>query len=201
MRPINLLPRSALPRAPRLRTITAAAIIAWLVVLAFATVATQGRISDAERATQTVQRDVDRLTREIADLSDVRDAMQEYDVAAATVAALLDGDVSWADIMASLSSQIPSRVWLEGFTGTTASDDPDGFGQITMTGVAFDFPDVSVWIRSLDASTFPGVAGAWVQSVSESTIGAAEVVVFSSTTRLTEDALSDRLRARAPEVR
>ena len=59
-------------------------------------------------------------------------------------------------------------------------------------------------LRSVSVALNPTTglpAVAWVQNVSESNIGAAEVVIFSSTTSLTEDALSDRVRSRVPEVR
>ena len=103
--------------------------------------------------------------------------------------------------MISLSTEIPSRVWLEGFSGTAQAGETSPYGRITMTGVAFDFPDVSDWIRSLDAQNFPEVTGSWVQSISESTVGTADVVVFSSTTSLTEKAFSSRVRDLVPEVR
>lgn len=200
MRPINLLPKDATPQGPRLAVLVGASLVAWALVLALATIATQGRADDAERANEETLLEIDRLTRQVVALEDVRTTMEDYDAAAGVLEVVLAGDVSWGDIMTSLSSEIPSRVWLEGFAGTAAMGEP-GVGRITMTGVAFDFPDVSDWIRSLDAEAFPGVSGAWVQSVSESTIGAAEVVVFSSTTSLTDEALSNRLRSRVPEVR
>lgn len=200
MRPINLLPKDATPQGPRMAVLVGAAVAAWVIVLVFATIAAQGRADDAERANEDTLLEIDRLMREVVALQDVQDAMDAYDDAAGVMTTLLERDVSWGDIMTSLSTQIPSRVWLEGFAGTALTGD-DGFGRITMTGVAFDFPDVSDWIRSLDAEAFPGVSGSWVQSVSESTIGAAEVVVFSSTTSLTDDAVSNRLRTRVPGVR
>lgn len=200
MRPINLLPKDATPQGPRMTVLVGAAVAAWVIVLAFATIATQGRADDAERANEEALLEIDRLTREVVALQGVQDAMNAYDDAAGVMVTLLERDVSWGDIMTSLSTQIPSRVWLEGFAGTAVTGD-ESIGRITMTGVAFDFPDVSDWIRSLDAEAFPGVSGSWVQSVSESTIGAAEVVVFSSTTSLTDDALSNRRRTRVPEVR
>lgn len=201
MRPINLLPKDAAPQGPRLPVLVGAAVVAWLIVLVFATIATQGRADDAERANEDTLLEIDRLSRQVVALEEVRTTMEDYDAAVAVMATLLERDVSWGDIMTSLSQQIPSRVWLEGFAGRSAAADEPSIGRITMTGVAFDFPDVSDWIRSLDAEAFPGVSGSWVQSVSESNIGAAQVVVFSSTTSLTEAALSNRLRSRVPEVR
>jgi Tfp pilus assembly protein PilN len=201
MRPINLLPRGAAPQGPRLPIMLGAAFAAWILVLAFATISAQGRVDEAERKNQDAQIQIDRLTAQVVGLTDVRDTIQEYDEAVALVTDLLANDVSWGGIMLSLSSEIPSRVWLEAFTGMTSPDAIGGVGHITMTGVAFDFPDVSSWIRTLDAATFAGVSGAWVQNVSEATVGAADVVVFSSTTELTEEARSSRLSDRVPEVR
>jgi Tfp pilus assembly protein PilN len=200
MRPINLLPKDTAPQGPRLAVLVGAALVVWALVLALATVAVQGRADDAERANEAIVAEIERLTGRVIGLEEVRVTIEEYEAAAAVLEVVLVGDVSWGDIMTSLSSEIPSRVWLEGFAGTTGLGEQT-VGRITMTGVGFDYPDISDWIRSLDADAFPGVSGAWVQSVSESTIGAAEVVVFSSTTSLTEEALSSRLRSRLPEVR
>lgn len=202
MRPINLLPKGATPQGPRLSVLVGAAVIAWLFVLAFATVSSQGRANDAEAANDQTLLEIDQLRRQVAELSETGTASDDYLASAEIVTTILATDISWGEIMTSLSTQIPSRVWLDGFTGTTSTGDTPGVGRITMTGVAFDFPDVSDWIRSLDDDLrFPGVSGAWVQNVSESTVGAADVVVFSSTTSLTEDAISSRIRSRVPEVR
>lgn len=200
MRPVNLLPKEARPAAPRLPIMVGGALVAWLIVLVLATIAVQGRAQDAERANESTRLRIDRLTTQISEFAPVGDSVQEYEQAAALIEALLVRDVSWGGIMTSLSTEIPSRVWLEGFTGS-AGDGTEGIGRITMSGVAFDFPDVASWIRSLDAVSFPGVSGAWVQNISHSTVGEADVVVFSSTTALTERALSGRVDTRVPEVR
>lgn len=201
MRPINLLPKELTPDGRRIPLILAGTVLVWLLVVGLATVAAQGRADDAEEVNRRISVEIDGLTRQVQDLSVVQDRIDQYQAGADLLTSLLAGDVSWGRIMTDLSTEIPSRVWLEAFSGSTQTGENSPYGQITMNGVAFDFPDVSEWIRTLDATEFPGVAGAWVQSVSESTIGEAHVVLFSSTTSLTEDALSGRILTRVPEVR
>ena len=73
-------------------------------------------------------------------------------------------------------------------------------GQVSFSGVGFDFPDVSEWLRALDSGGFSGVTGPWVSTASESAIGDEAVVSFSSTAALTEGAVTDRAQELMPEV-
>ncbi len=71
---------------------------------------------------------------------------------------------------------------------------------MTFSGVGFDFPDVSEWLRTLESAGFSGVTGPWVSTASESTIGEEAVVSFSSTAVLTTGAVTDRAQELIPEV-
>jgi Fimbrial assembly protein (PilN) len=200
MRAINLLPPEAFDAvaARKIRNrifATGAGYVAILVVL---TVLSNGRVRDAEKLVAD-QRDVNTdLQRTVVNLSDADALVEEYDVGKGLLAQALDRDVSWSSLLVDLSRQIPDRLWLDGFVGTT--EDETSVGRITISGVAFDYQDVSAWLRSLDSRRFPGVSGTWVDSIAESTIDEFDVVLFSSTTSLTEDARSDRLTKRTPEV-
>ena len=63
-----------------------------------------------------------------------------------------------------------------------------------------DYPDVSAWLRALDSDRFPGTAGTWVSSVSNTLIGETTVVQFVSQSTLTRNALSNRAADRIPVV-
>jgi hypothetical protein len=85
------------------------------------------------------------------------------------------------------------------FSGA-ASADAVAVGQLSVTGTAFDYPDVASWLRSLDSANFPGVGASWVSSASASQIGAIDIVDFSSSVSLSPEALSERVSTRIPEI-
>jgi len=71
---------------------------------------------------------------------------------------------------------------------------------VAFSGVGFDYPDVSAWLRALDSEQFAGVSGTWVSTVSEGFVGGDEVVTFTSTAVLTSAAVSNRADTLIPEV-
>jgi Tfp pilus assembly protein PilN len=113
----------------------------------------------------------------------------------------LADDLPWARILNDLGRILPDSVWLESFRGSVDEDPATPqVGVVQVTGVGFDFPDVSAWLRSLDSDRFPAATATWVTSVSEGQIGEANVVNFISQTSLTEAARSDRLATRIPRT-
>ncbi len=202
MRPINLLPPEAFQKlsARRLRTRLILAGALYLALLALLTLVWSGRVSDAEQEVDDAQAANDRLEQQVAVLSEAQTLVEEFDANALLVVEALSLDMSWGRILNDLARLIPDRVWLQSFTGAVDDTGTGPLGSITVAGVGFAYPDVSAWLRSLDSDRFPSVTGTWVQTVSETEIGPVTVVNFSSTTSLTERALSGRLATRVPEV-
>jgi Tfp pilus assembly protein PilN len=202
MKTINLLPPEEFERlgARRLRTRLVLIGLIYLVGLAGLTLWWNNRVADAE-AEVTVQqeRNLD-LQAEVQSLSEAEQLVEAYDGNVLLVADALQRDMSWGRLLNDLARMIPDRVWLESFAGAVGDDAEGVLGSVTVAGVAFSYPDVSAWLRSLDSDRFPGVEGTWVQTISDSLIGEAELVGFSSTTSLTESALANRLDERVPLV-
>jgi hypothetical protein len=73
-------------------------------------------------------------------------------------------------------------------------------GVVSFSGVGFDYPDVSSWLRALDSEDFVGVTGTWVSTAAEGRVGDAEVVTFTSSAVLTSAATTDRADELIPEV-
>lgn len=200
MRPINLLPPEAFQKAAARRRFLQIALVAvaYIALLAVLTVWWQGRVNQADDEVADQEARNQQLVAEQAALIDARELVDEFDGNVALMQAALSDDVSWGRILNDLGRVIPERVWLDSFSGTIESAE-GSVGGVSVSGTAFDFPDVSSWLRQLDSVNFPGVSGTWVTSASTSLIGEAEVVNFVSSTSLTEDALSTRAAERIPD--
>lgn len=202
MRPINLLPPEAFQRleARKLRGRLIVIGILYVVLLALVTLLWQGRVDNAESDVAQQEEINAELSRQVSELSEAQTFQADYDSNAALIVQALEIDMSWGRFLNDLARLIPDRVWLNSFTGAVSEPGEAGIGTVTVSGVAFEFPDVSAWLRSMDTDRFPSVTGTWVQTLSSSLVGEADVVDYSSTTGLTEAALSDRVEDRIPEV-
>lgn len=202
MRPINLLPPESFEKARTRRRILqiALAALAYVVLLALVTIWWQGRVDRAEDDVVAQQEINAGLQAQVAALAEARELVVDYEANAALVATALANDVSWGRILNDLGRMIPERVWLNSFSGSAQALGPGVQGSLQVSGTGFDFPDVSAWLRSLDSDRFPSVSGTWVTNAATAAIGEAEVVEFSSSTSLTDAALTDRLEERIPEV-
>jgi Tfp pilus assembly protein PilN len=200
MRPINLLPPEAFEAvaARRIRNRVLAIGAAYVAALVVVTLLANGRVRDAEQLVTEQQAENDDLQRSVVALGDADALVAEFQGGTGLLEQALASDVSWSSLLVDLSRQIPDRLWLDGLVATT--EDETTIGRLTVSGVAFDYVDVSAWLRSLDSRRFPGVTGTWVDSIAESTIDEFDVVLFSSTTSFTEAALSERLQQRTPEL-
>lgn len=203
MRPINLLP----PEVARQRTqrrrvaLMALAGIAYLVVLALGVLLWNGRIDAARRDLDEQVATNQTLERRVAALGESGDLRDEFETRADLVRTALATDIDWGIILNDLARLLPPRLWVETFTGQVAAETAPGVvGQVSFSGVGFDFPDVSAWLRALDSDEFSGITGTWVNTVTEGVVGTAEVVTFSSTAVLTSAATTNRAEELIPEV-
>ncbi|MCU0281843.1 MAG: PilN domain-containing protein, partial [Acidimicrobiia bacterium] len=156
----------------------------------------------AARADVEVQREINSgLEQEVASLADAGALLAEFQAKAALVQEALVNDVDWGIFLNDLSRLLPERVWVESFTGNIVEGQGATIvGEVTFSGVGFDFPDLSEWLRTLDSGGFSGIAGPWLSTASESTIGEEAVVSFTSTAVLTTGAVTDRAQELIPEV-
>lgn len=203
MRSINLLPPEAhVKEQARARVARLALLaVAYLAVLVALTLIWQARVTDAEQAAAAQQQRNRDLEAEVIEFQSVEGLVAEYDGNVSLMQTALVDDLSWGRILNDLGRILPDSVWLESFRGTVESDPTTPHvGSVQVTGVGFDFPDVSAWLRSLDSDRFPAATATWVTSVSEGQIGEADVVNFISQTSLTDAARSDRMATRIPRT-
>ena len=205
MRAVNLLPpEEALRSAARRRRFGYLVLVMlYIGALALGYVFFNGRADQAEENLAT-QLDVNQTLRDdIGRLAPAANLRSDYQARVADVSEILSTDVSWGRLLNDLARLIPDRVWLTSFTAAadTQAEDPGAFGQVTMAGVAFDYPDAASWLRTLDSDRWPAVGAAWVNSTAlEAIVDTIEAVNFSSIGTLTEAAVSSRIDERIPEV-
>ena len=204
MREINLLPPEAFQRLSARRTRARFIVVGllYMVMLLLLTLLWQGRVSSAENVVTIQQVQNETLQTQVSSLIDSQRLDDDYNADRRLIEEALAVDMSWGRLLNDLARLIPDRVWLESFSGAVSEggDVEEALGTVTVAGIGFTYPDVSAWLRSLDSDRFPGVEGTWVQTVSESLIGVADVVNFASTTSLTEAAFSNRVIDRVPLV-
>ncbi len=204
MRPINLLPPEAAQRATARRK-TAGLIVlgvVYLAVLALVALWWQGKATDAEDDLDAQLAANARIEAEIASLSEVRALRSIYEDGVERLGAALATDIAWGRLLNDLARIIPDRLWLTSLTGTLQQIEENPFllGQLSVNGVAFDYPDASSWLRVLDSEEWPAVGLGWVSSTNRAEIGESPVVNFTSVASLLDAARSNRVEERTPEV-
>lgn len=204
MRTINLLPPEARRRAQarRRRSFAIGLMLGYLLVLALFALFWGTKVTSAREQLEEQQMVNEGIRAEIARLESARLLKQSYDAKVDMMEVILAADIAWGRLLNDLGRVIPDRVWLEGFSGQVSTSEGNAglLGQISGNGVAFEYPDVAAWLRTVDSDQFPALDGAWVNSASLATLGEAEIIQFDSVASLTQAALSDRLAERIPEV-
>ena len=203
MRPINLLPPEVARQRSRRRRLALMVIagIAYVAVLAVGVLIWNGRIDTARRNLDTQLSVNQTLERQVVALSESGNLREEFNEKADLVRTALATDVDWGIILNDLARLLPPRLWVETFSGAIVPPTTPGVvGQVAFSGIGFDFPDVSAWLRALDSEQFNGITGTWVSTVSEGIIGQSNVVTFTSTAVLTDAATTNRAEELIPEV-
>jgi Tfp pilus assembly protein PilN len=204
MRPINLLPPEVAKERSRRRRVFGVFVLGLVYVVALiAGVLFWDTRVQAARDEVAAQQDENRaLERELVAIADAGILRDAYQIKAALVREALASDVDWGIILNDLSRLLPPRVWVESVSGNLELEGeiPGVIGQMTFSGVGFEFPDVSAWLRSLDSEDFVGITGTWVNTASEGGVGNEPVVNFNSTAVLTQAATTNRADDLIPEV-
>lgn len=207
MRTINLIPQEGKKESQSRRQLLLLAGLGalFLLLLAAVTVWRQGAVDDARDDLEAQNDTNQELSADIAALAGAEDIQNAFNAEVATLSLALVNDVSWGQLLVDLGRVMPDRVWVTSYSGSVNRFAPDldpaaGIGQISFSGVAFEPPDVSAWIRVLDSDQYPGVVSSWATGLTKSAIADVEVTNFGSTTALSDGALSDRLFERIPDI-
>lgn len=205
MRAVNLLPPEEAERSAARRRRVGYLFLMMLYVgaLALGYLFFAGRADQAEEDLATQQATNQEIREDIGRLASADSMRSDYRARANDVSQILASDISWGRLLNDLARLIPDRVWLTSLTASASVSEanPGSFGQVTMAGTAFDYPDAASWLRTLDSDRWPAIGAAWVNSTAvEAVAGGIEAVNFSSIGNLTDAAISRRIDERIPEV-
>jgi Tfp pilus assembly protein PilN len=206
---INLLPPEIRERQ-RYRRRTAAVVLIGIIVLAALGafyVLQVMRLADVEEDLEAQRAENAELQQEIAQLQRFAELEQELQDTRTLLNTLLADKVLWSGVLRDVSLVIPGEMWLSGLSGaavgaTTAEGEtttttttgapvvPGGglVAQITFNGFAFDHRDVALWLSRLE--DVRGFVNPWLSNSQKTLIGQTEVVQFTSSVDLTEQALA-----------
>jgi len=203
MRPINLLPPEFGKRRVRRRRMILLGFVfaSYIALLGMGVLMWSGRVDSTRRDLEAQNSIVQTLQRQVIGLADSGDLVIRFQDKADLVSGALSRDVDWGIIMNDLARLLPPRLWIDTFSGTVVAESiPGVIGQVSFSGIGFDFPDVSAWLRALDSDQFSGITGTWVSTLSQGSIDSEDVVTFSSTAVLTPAAVTNRADNLIPEV-
>ncbi len=222
---INLLPQERSEAAARRRGIAVGVFVAlvYLAALALVFVMLKGQETAAEEELAAQQQRNELLRAEIASLEPYAELRREYETGIALVQEALGADVAWSRVLLDFGRMIPQGVWLN--TLAIQAQAPTGeapaegaaaipYGTLSLAGQAFGYGDVSAWLVNLDSPDWDDVGAAWAGSVnlspgtdavaadgeSPGSVGTPDLVTWSITGLLGENALTDRLEARLDEL-
>jgi Tfp pilus assembly protein PilN len=158
----------------------------------------QMRLNDLERDLAEQQAENDRLRGEVAELQEFDQQQRELAASQDLLNALLADEVRWSGVLRDISLVIPGQTWLTTFNGqitqeaeatTQPAEGPSGLiGQISFNGFGLSHRAVALWLTRLE--DVEGFANPWVSTSQKTEIGLQEVVQFTSTTDLSEQALA-----------
>ena len=203
---INLLPPEIRERQ-RARRRTAAVVLVGIIVLAALGafyVLQVMRLADVREDLEAQQQRNNELRQEIAQLQRFAELQQELQDTRVLLDSLLADRILWSGVLRDVSLVIPGEMWLSGLTGaatgaeeatttttTTAVPTVPGgglVGQITFNGFAFDHRDVALWLSRLE--DVRGFVNPWLSNSQKTLIGLTEVVQFTNSVDLSEQALA-----------
>lgn len=207
---INLLPPEIVERQrARRRTfaVAAAGVVALAVIGALFALQTL-RLSDVEDQVEAQEATNVQLRTQIASLQDVQALEQDVATKRALLSTLLSDQVLWSGVLRDVSLVVPGETWLSGLNGqagaaaaeteapvTTVVPGAGLIGQISFSGFAFDHREVALWLSRLE--DVRGFLNPWLANSAKTQIGTTEVVQFTSSVDLSEQALA-RARGEVP---
>lgn len=202
---INLLPEGQRRAFSTSRVVLAGAGALAVVLAGLGTVTMQRNAALQEQRDRLAEQQAEnqQIQAQIDELQGARDLQAEADQAVALQAVVLNGEVSWSRLLQEIGRIIPNDAWLQNLSGTaaTGAEGAAGAGSLTFSGSGSDFPSAAAWLQRL--ATLRSIAQPWLGSVAAGaiTVGGFEFegVTFSSTSELTDVALSERAR-RAAEL-
>ncbi|HWB70872.1 MAG TPA: hypothetical protein VG452_01540 [Egibacteraceae bacterium] len=212
---VNLLPPEVEQRrrARRATFITAAALGAWLLVLALLYVLKLGDVAEARRERDQARAEVTRLQAQLDALEPFARLARQVEARNEVLAAAMATEVSWSRVLNDLSLTFPPNSSLLTLSATRAADDEAG--QQTETGAvgaegaiaAVEFsgysveryaPGVEVVLLRFDEVR--GLFSSYLVTAAKELRGETEVTNFNGSVQLGEEAYTGRYAEGLPLV-
>lgn len=204
-RRINLLPPEVELRRRQRRLVSSviAAGVAVVAVFALVYVVQTVRLNSEKGKLEAQQARNSSLKAKVAQLAAFDLLAKELKSKTDLVSALTQAEVRWSVLLADISLVIPSDAWLTSFTGNinvaaaaggggAAGGSALELGAIQLNGNTFTHVDVAKWLTRLagvDAFVLP-----YLSLSSKGTIGETEIVLFTSSVRLSPAAFRKNQR-------
>jgi Tfp pilus assembly protein PilN len=196
---INLLPGEIKERQRVRRRGGAVAAVGVVVLASLGTFyfLQQVRLNDLKNDLAAQQAENDRLRGEIAELQEFDQQQRELAASQDLLNTLLADEVRWSGVLRDISLVIPGQTWLTTLNGQITQTEgaaqptagPSGLiGQISFNGFGLSHRAVALWLTRLE--DVEGFSNPWVSTSQKTEIGLQEVVQFTSTTDLSEQALA-----------
>jgi Tfp pilus assembly protein PilN len=157
----------------------------------------QVRLNDLKNDLAAQRAENDRLRAEIAELQEFDQQQRELAASQDLLNTLLADEVRWSGVLRDISLVIPGQTWLTTLNGQITqtegtaqpAEGPSGLiGQVSFNGFGLSHRAVALWLTRLE--DVEGFANPWVSTSQKTEIGLQEVVQFTSTTDLSEQALA-----------
>lgn len=206
---VNLMPPEIAEAAKfrRFQLAMGAAFVAAIAVVGALYVHEHSAVKSAQSELDAAKAQNTSLQAERNSLQSVQDVYTRVASKQAMLSQAMGQEIRWSYYLTDLSLKVPDHVWLtnvqatETSTGlgtatapstasTTPSLEPSTIGNISFSGVAFSHDDVATWLDMLAKER--GFVDPYFTNSTEAKIGSRDVVNFTSSTGLTDDAKSGR---------
>lgn len=197
---VNLMPTEIAEAAKfrRFQFAMGAAVVAAVAIVGVLYVSGRGGVSSAQSELDNANAAHTQAQSQLASLSSVSAVYAQVAAKQAMLQQAMGQEIDWSTYLSDLSLRIPDNVWLTTMTAAEtgtglASTTPTaagGLGTITFGGVAFSHDDVATWLDVLAKEK--GFTNVYFSNSTRGALGAKQVVNYSSSVVLTDDAKSGR---------
>lgn len=193
---VNLLPPeiAEVRRFRQVQAGLAGSLVAALGVVALLYVGASAAVAGAQEQVDDAVARHSTLQSQAAEYRDVTATYQRAADAQAMLVAAMGEEVRYSRLLNDLSLTLPAGVWLENASFTqgtaTAAGTTSGIGTLVVSGVAYEYEDVALWLESLAGQQ--AYVDPLLQSSARALLGTKRVVDWSTTVTLSADALSGR---------
>lgn len=189
---VNLLPPEIAERARFRRTQAGLGALVALALLGTGLLFmnSASSVNDAQGGLDAAVAEQAQLAKEKAQFSSVTATYAAAAAADLTLAQAMSQEVRYAAYLHDMALTMPEHVWVTSVAYKQTPTAAGAVGTVTMSGVAYVYPDVAVWLETLAKEK--GYEAPTLVTSEAGLIGAIPSVKWTTTTLLSPEALSGR---------